>query len=89
MLESIEEVHSNDGEVLFRLAEIRETDRQPERAVLLVNQAIYAGYEQPEAYLKRARIERTITTRTAQARIRGAYWGRSRSLPQWYERQSG
>ena len=56
MLESIEEAHSNDGEVLFRLAEIRETDRQPERAVLLVNQAIDAGYEQPEAYLKRARI---------------------------------
>ena len=56
MLESIEEVHSNDGEVLFRLAEIREADRQPERAALLVNQAIDAGYEQPEAYLKRARI---------------------------------
>ena len=56
MLEKIEEVHSSDGEVLFRLAEIRETDRQPERAVLLVNQAIDAGYEQPEAYLKRARI---------------------------------
>ena len=56
MLESIEEVHSNDGEILFRLAEIREADRQPERAALLVNQAIDAGYEQPEAYLKRARI---------------------------------
>ena len=56
MLERIEEAHSDDGEVLFRLAEIRETDRQPERAVLLVNQAIDAGYEQPEAYLKRARI---------------------------------
>ena len=56
MLDSIEEIHSNDGEVLFRLAEIRETDRQPERTVLLVNQAIDAGYEQPEAYLKRARI---------------------------------
>ena len=56
MLESIEEVHSNDGEILYRLAEIREADRQPERAALLVNQAIDAGYEQPEAYLKRARI---------------------------------
>ena len=54
MLERIEEAHSNDGEVLFRLAEIREVYRQPERAVLLVNQAIDAGYEQPEAYLKRA-----------------------------------
>ena len=56
MLERIEEAHSNDGEVLFRLAEIREADRQPERAVLLVNQAIDAGYEQPEAHLKRAGI---------------------------------
>ena len=56
MLESIEKAHSNDGEVLFRLAEIREIERQPEHAVLLVNQAIDAGYEQPEAYLKRARI---------------------------------
>ena len=56
MLDRIEEAHSNDGEVLFRLAEIRETDRQPERAVLLVNQAIDEGYEQPEAYLKRARV---------------------------------
>ena len=56
MLERIEEAHSDDGEVLFRLAEIREADRQPERAVLLVNQAIDAGYEQPEAYLKRAGI---------------------------------
>ena len=55
MLERIEEAHSNDGEILFRLAEIREDDRQPERAVLLVNQAIGAGYEQPEAHLKRAR----------------------------------
>ena len=55
MLERIEEAHSNDGEILFRLAEIREDDRQPERAVLLVNQAIDAGYEQPEAHLKRAR----------------------------------
>ena len=56
MFERIEEAHSNDGEVLFRLAEIREAYRQPERAVVLVNQAIDAGYEQPEAYLKRAGI---------------------------------
>ena len=56
MLDRIEDAHSNDGEVLFRLAEIREADRQPERTVLLVNQAIDAGYEQPEAYLKRAGI---------------------------------
>ena len=56
MLERIEEVHAGDGEILFLLAELREAERQPERAELLVNQAIDAGFEQPEAYLKRARV---------------------------------
>ena len=56
MLEKIEAVHSDDGEVLFRLAELRESDRQPESAALLVNQAIDAGFDQPDAYLKRSRI---------------------------------
>lgn len=56
MLEKIETVHSDDGEVLFRLAELRESDRQPESAALLVNQAIDAGFDEPDAYLKRSRI---------------------------------
>ena len=56
MLEKIEKTHSDDGDVLFRLAELRENDRQPESAALLVNQAIDAGYDQPDAYLKRSRI---------------------------------
>ena len=56
MLERIEEVHAGDGEILFLLAELREAERQPERAELLINQAIDAGFEQPEAYLKRARV---------------------------------
>ena len=56
MLQNIEKSHSNDGEVLFRLAELREDDGQPESAALLVNQAIDAGYDQPDAYLKRSRI---------------------------------
>ena len=56
MLEKIEAVHPDDGEVLFRLAELRESDRQPESAALLVNQAIDAGFDQPDAYLKRSRI---------------------------------
>ena len=56
MLEKIEAVHSDDGEVLFRLAELRESDRQPESAALLINQAIDAGFDQPDAYLKRSRI---------------------------------
>ena len=54
MLERIETAHPNDGEVLFRLAEVREADREPEHAALLIHQAIDAGYEQPEAWLKRA-----------------------------------
>ena len=56
MLEKIEEAHSDDGEVLFRLGELREADRQPERARSLVDQAIDAGYERPAAFLKRAGI---------------------------------
>ena len=56
MLERIQNEHAEDGEVLFRLAELREGDRQPESAALLVHQAIDAGYQLPEAYLKRARI---------------------------------
>ena len=56
MLEEIEKAHPEDGEVLFRLAELREDDRQPESAALLVHQAIDAGYAQPEAYLKRAQL---------------------------------
>ena len=56
MLQNIEDAHSNDGDVLFRLAELREDDGQPESAALLVSQAIDTGYDRPEAYLKRSRI---------------------------------
>ncbi len=56
MLEKIEDAHSRDGEVLFRLGELRDSVRQPEWAVSLYNRAIDAGYDRPEAYLKRARI---------------------------------
>ena len=56
MLERIETAHPHDGEVLFRLAEVREADLEPEHAALLIDQAIDAGYERPEAWLKRAGI---------------------------------
>ena len=56
MLEKIEDAHSRDGEVLFRLGELRDSVRQPEWAVSLYNRAIDAGYDRPETYLKRARI---------------------------------
>ena len=56
MLKEIEKAHAEDGEILFLLAELGEDDRQPESVALLVQQAIDAGYDRPEAYLKRARI---------------------------------
>lgn len=56
MLERIQATHSDDGEVLFRLGEHGETVGRTEWAASLLNQAIDAGYDQPDAYLKRARI---------------------------------
>ena len=56
MLDKIEQAHPTDGEVLFRLGELKESHRDLESALLLINQAIDAGYDKPEAYLKRSRI---------------------------------
>ena len=56
MLEKIEDAHVGDGEVLFRLSELREAGHQAESAASLVIQAIDAGYDQPDGYLKRSRI---------------------------------
>ena len=56
MLEKIETAHAHDGEVLFRLAELREHDGQPELSASLVSRAIDAGYNRPDGYLERARI---------------------------------
>ncbi len=55
LLKRIEEAHPEDGEVLFRLSELRQDDGQPEVAAALIDEAIDAGYEQPDAYLKRSR----------------------------------
>ncbi len=55
-LEQIEKAHSNDGEVLFRLGVFREENRQLEQVALLFDRAIEAGYDEPEAYLRRARV---------------------------------
>ena len=55
-LEKIEQGHRDDGEILFRLAELRESDRQSESAAQLINQAIHRGYDRPEALLKRSRF---------------------------------
>ena len=56
MLDKIEQAHPTDGEVLFRLSELKESHRDMESAFLLVNRAIDAGYDKPDAYLKRSRI---------------------------------
>ena len=56
MLRRIETSHPEDGEILFRLSELRERDGQPDLAASLVSRAMDAGYDQPDAYLARARI---------------------------------
>ena len=56
MLLKIETAHPDDGEILFRLGELREHDGQPDWAASLVSRAINAGYDGPDAYLERARI---------------------------------
>ena len=55
-LKKIEEAHQEDGEVLFCLAELKESDLQSESAAQLLDQAIQYGCERPEAFLKRARF---------------------------------
>ena len=55
-LRRIEQVHSEDGEVLFALGEFREGDPRVEPAASLFDRAIEAGYDQPEVYLRRARV---------------------------------
>ena len=52
----IENEHSDDGEVLFRLGMIREETRQLGQAALLFDRAIKAGYDVAEVYLRRARV---------------------------------
>ena len=55
-LRRIEQVHSEDGEVLFALGEFRASDPRVEPSASLFDRAIKAGYDQPEVYLRRARI---------------------------------
>ena len=55
-LEKIEQAHKHDGEVLFRLGEFREQERQSESALELIGQAIHHGYASPDAFLKRSRL---------------------------------
>ncbi len=54
-LERIETAHQKDGEILFRLAELRRSDGEHELAEQLLDQAIQQGCEKPEVFLLRAR----------------------------------
>lgn len=48
--------YADDGAVLFALGKLMEDYRQPERAESLFNRAIETGWDDPEAYLRRARL---------------------------------
>ena len=52
----IENEHSDDGEVLFRLGMIQVENQQLEQAALLFNRAVKAGFDEVEVYLQRARV---------------------------------
>ena len=55
MLERIERSHADDGQVLFRLAQLKgRHGGHDEASGLLVDQAIQAGFNDPEAYLRRS-----------------------------------
>ena len=54
-LRQIEEKHSSDGEVLFNIGVLQD-ERQSEKAASLFDRAIETGYDEPEIYLRRARL---------------------------------
>lgn len=58
-LKTIQENHSDDGEVLFRLGALRADDGNPDDAAALFTRAVDAGYREPEAYLRRGSIRRS------------------------------
>ena len=55
MLEKIEKAHPTDGEVMYRLAGLREQDGETALASALASRAIEAGYAEPEVFLQRSR----------------------------------
>ena len=55
MLDKIEKAHPTDGEVLYRLAGLREHDGETALAGALASRAIEAGYAEPEVFLQRSR----------------------------------
>ena len=57
-LKKIEEHHSSDGEVLFRLGLSHATSGRFEEATALFSKAIDVGHREPEVYLRRAYTRR-------------------------------
>ena len=55
-LREIERAHAGDGAVLFALGRLMEDESHLEKAESLFDRAISAGSDNPEAYLKRARL---------------------------------
>ena len=55
-LDEIENTHPGDGEVLFMLGEFLDEDHQSSRAASLFDRAVEAGYREPRALLRRARM---------------------------------
>lgn len=56
MLDNIHKAHPNDGEILYLLGKIKERMGDLDQALSIINQSIDAGYDKPEAYLKRSRF---------------------------------
>jgi MinD-like ATPase involved in chromosome partitioning or flagellar assembly len=55
-LRAIEAFHPNDGAILYHLALIREQEGRPEDAAALLDKAIATGYDEPDAFLRRAEL---------------------------------
>ncbi|MDE2848861.1 MAG: ParA family protein [Gemmatimonadota bacterium] len=58
-LQTIERIHREDGEVLFRLGLFRNEEGNTGDANTLFTRAIDAGYHEPAVYLRRAMIRRS------------------------------
>jgi tetratricopeptide (TPR) repeat protein len=57
-LDNIRTLHGRDGEILYRLADIRYRQGRLEEALVLINEAVDTGYQSPEVLLRRAELYR-------------------------------
>lgn len=57
-LDNIRTFHGRDGEILYRLADIRYRQGRLEEALILINEAVDTGYRSPEVLLRRAELYR-------------------------------